>query len=155
VIPNCPVARPPHTRRTNNPEDWFRPRTSRDAGDGQQGEHTIALYERALDRDPNNHLLLFDLARAYAERGWRGRTGQMLERVLGLYPNSATVQFKAARLYGQSDGQIAAIKCYRRALELEPRHPQATEILVEMSILAGRYGKDRATGEDAVDHGTA
>ena len=111
--------------------------------DRQQGENAIALYVRALGHDPANQFLLFDLARAYAGRGQRDLAQQMLQRVLDLYPGSATVQFKAAQLYRRIDCPICAIKCYRRALELEPQHAQSTEILVEMSILAGHYGTSR------------
>ena len=111
-------------------------RISRDSWDGPQGEHTIALYERALDRDPNNHLLLFDLARAYARRHRLQNAEQMLVRVLQLYPLSAMVHFKVAKIFLRIDRRHQAVEHYRRVLELDPLHPAAAEILTEMSALA-------------------
>lgn len=121
-------------------------RKSSGLSEQQQLEYSIALYERALDRDSTNHLLMFDLAWAYAGRGGGEQAAAMLERILQLYPRSAMVHYKAARIYRRIGQLMAAIKCYRQTLKFDPLHPHATEILVDMAVLAGRYGKGQRSG---------
>jgi tetratricopeptide (TPR) repeat protein len=116
------------------------------ATDEHQLEYTIALYERALNRDATNHLLMFDLAWAYAGRGGGEQAAGLLERILQLYPRSAMVHYKAARIYRRIGQLMAAIKCYRQTLKFDPLHPHATEILVDMAVLAGMYGHGRRSG---------
>jgi tetratricopeptide (TPR) repeat protein len=108
--------------------------------DERPDEHTIALYERALNRDPNNFFLLLDLAYAYAIRGHFDDSERMIARVLELYPRSEMAHFAAATLYHRINRPLQAIVHYRQALEFNPQHPKSNEILVSISILAGQYG---------------
>jgi hypothetical protein len=56
------------------------------------------------------------------------------------------VHYKAARIYRRIGQLMAAIKCYRQTLKFDPLHPHATEILVDMAVLAGMYGHGRRSG---------
>jgi tetratricopeptide (TPR) repeat protein len=102
--------------------------------DRQSSDHTISLYERALVRDPSNHLLLFDLAGAYALRGRISDSEQILIRVLNLYPRSAIVRSKAGKLYRRINRPMQAIHHFRRALELNPQHPDSAAIRADLSM---------------------
>jgi tetratricopeptide (TPR) repeat protein len=98
--------------------------------------YTIGLYERALDRDPENHLLILDLARAYAEACRGINAKNMLERVLALHPKSAVVRAKVAQLYAQLRCPRRALDHYRKVLELDPRFPGESEIRASIAVLS-------------------
>jgi tetratricopeptide (TPR) repeat protein len=101
--------------------------------------HTIGLYERALDRDPENHLLILDLARAYAEASRDAEAKFMLHRVLALYPASAIVRAKVAPLYAQLRCPHQALNHYRRVLELDPRFSGEAEIRDAIAALSEQF----------------
>jgi tetratricopeptide (TPR) repeat protein len=90
--------------------------------------YKIGLYERALDRDPENYLLILDLARAYADACRDINAKSMLERVLALHPKSALVRAKVAQMYAGLRCPGQALDHYRKVLELDPRFPGESEI---------------------------
>ena len=98
----------------------WRKADSSDVWERYRRNHTIGLYERALDRDPENHLLILDLARAYADAGRDAEAKFMLHRVLALHPASAIVRAKVARLYAKLQCPHQALDHYRKVLELDP-----------------------------------
>jgi tetratricopeptide (TPR) repeat protein len=113
-------------------------RSAREAWERNQYEQTIALYEQALRRDPKNHLLLVDLARAYGLRYRFEEAEQMLDRVVRLYPRNAKVRSMVARSYSMISRPAQAIEHYERALELNPQHADVASDLVELSALYER-----------------
>jgi Tfp pilus assembly protein PilF len=110
-------------------------RSAREAWERHQYEQTISLYEQALRRDPKNHLLLIDLARAYGLRYRLEEAEQLLERVLRLFPRSARVRSMVASSFSMIHRPGQAIDHYRRALELDPQHPESAAIFAELSTL--------------------
>ncbi len=129
-------------------------RSAREAWERHNYEQTISLYEQALCRDPKNHLLLIDLARAYGLRYRLPEAEQMLDRALRLYPRSAKVRSMVAATYAMISRPAQAIEHYRRALELDPQHPESAAILAELATL---YEQDRQLDEarSAVDRALA
>src|SRR4026209_2724735 len=64
-------------------------------------EEATSHYERALARDPQNAVLLVDVARCYALR-WRYADAQrLIERAQALHPNDAHLQEMLGRSYVQ------------------------------------------------------
>lgn len=97
---------------------------------------TIALYERALDRDSENHLLILDLARAYAVARRSADAQVMLRRVLTLYPASALVRAKAAQIYARLRCPQEALDHYHKAVELNPRLGDESEVRAAIAALS-------------------
>jgi tetratricopeptide (TPR) repeat protein len=83
-------------------------------------DDAIRLYERALERDPTNAVLLVDVARAYALRFRYADAEKLTDRARNLHPNNAELQRMLGRSYVQLQQFDRAIECYREALELEP-----------------------------------
>ena len=92
-------------------------------------DDAIRLYERALERQPTNAVLLVDVARAYALRLRYREAEQLMERASRLHPDDAQLQ----RMLGSTLIQIQqfdrAIACFRRSLELSPNSPERARIL--------------------------
>lgn len=98
----------------------------------------MRLYELALRRDPNNHLLLIDLAREYGLHEQLLDADQTLLRVIELYPRSAKVRSMVAASYAMVGLPQQAIQHYRLALELDPLHPESAAIRAELTALVAR-----------------
>jgi Tfp pilus assembly protein PilF len=96
---------------------------ARDISDSSENGPCLArmkLYERALDRDPINHLLLLDLAREYGRHGRLTEARCMLRRVVRLYPESARIRSMVAAVYGQVGLLQLAREQYEAALLIDP-----------------------------------
>jgi tetratricopeptide (TPR) repeat protein len=113
-------------------------RSARDAWGRNQYEQTIALYEQALRRDPKNHLLLIDLARAYGLRYRLEEAAQVLDRVVRLYPRNAKVRSMVARSYSMISRPAQAIEHFEKAQQLNPQHADAATDLIELAALYER-----------------
>lgn len=118
--------------------------SSSDVWERYRQHYTIALYERALARDPENHLLILDLARAYADAGRNADAENMLERVLALHPKSALVRAKVAPLYARLGCPRQALHHYRKVLEFDPLFRGESEIRDAIAALSdeGSYNSD-------------
>src|SRR4051812_42590252 len=108
------------------------------AWDARQYEEAIWFYERALARDPNNAVLLADVARAYALRFRYADAEELVERAQSLHPDDAHLQQMLARSYVQIQQFDRAIACYRRALELAPASPERPQTLLELAKMLER-----------------
>jgi Tfp pilus assembly protein PilF len=133
-----------HSQRVSLQKSEALARSARDAWERHQYEQTISLYEQALRRDPKNHLLLIDLARAYGLRYRLPEAEQMLDRALRLYPKSGKVRSMVAASFVMIGRPAQAIEHYRRALELDPQHPESASIYAELTTL---YEQDRKLDE--------
>src|SRR3954470_1093132 len=107
------------------------------AWDERQYEEAIWFYERALARDPNNAVLLADVARAYALRFRFADAEELVERAQSLHSDDAHLQQMLARSYVQIQQFDRAIACYRRSLELAPS-TERPETLLELAKMHER-----------------
>jgi tetratricopeptide (TPR) repeat protein len=101
-------------------------------------EEAIAHYERALAADPQNPVLLVDVARAYALRYRYSDAEKLIERAQALHRNDAHLQEMLGRSYAQIQQFDRAIACYRRALELSPTSPNRPQTLLELAKMLER-----------------
>src|SRR3954464_10951377 len=108
------------------------------AWDERQYEEAIWFYERALARDPNNAVLLADVARAYALRFRFADAERLVERAQSLHADDAQLQQMLARSYVQIQQFDRAIACYRRALQLAPSAQDRHETLLELAKMHER-----------------
>jgi tetratricopeptide (TPR) repeat protein len=107
----------------------------RGSGEWPPSDARIRLYERALRRDPLNHLLLIDLAGEYGRHRRLVDADGMLQRVIELYPQSARVRAQVAASYTKIGLPRQAIEQYRQSLELDPLQPSAAVIMNELAKL--------------------
>jgi tetratricopeptide (TPR) repeat protein len=108
------------------------------AWDARQYDEAIWYYERALARDPNNPVLLADVARAYALRYRYADAEKLVERAQSLHSDDAHLQQMLGRSYVQIQQFDRAIACYRRSLELAPSSPERPETLLELAKMHER-----------------
>jgi tetratricopeptide (TPR) repeat protein len=101
-------------------------------------DEAIWYYERALARDPNNPVLLADVARAYALRYRYADAEKLVERAESLHSKDAHLQEMLARSFTQIQQFDRAIACYRRSLELAPSSPERPQILLELAKMHER-----------------
>jgi tetratricopeptide (TPR) repeat protein len=108
------------------------------AWDARQYDEAIWFYERALARDPDNAVLLADVARAYAMRFRYADAEKLVERAQSLHSDDAHLQQMLARSYVQIQQFDRAIACYGRALELAPSARDRHETLLELAKMHER-----------------
>jgi tetratricopeptide (TPR) repeat protein len=108
------------------------------AWDERRYDEVIWFYERALAHDPNNPVLLADLARAYALRFRYADAEKLVERAQSLHPDDPQLQRMLGRSYVQIQQFDRAIACYRRSLELAPSSAERPEILLELAKMHER-----------------
>jgi tetratricopeptide (TPR) repeat protein len=101
-------------------------------------DEAIWLYERAVERQPTNAVLLVDLARAYALRFRYAEAEGLVERACRLLPHDAELQRMLGRTYVHLQQYDRAIHCFSRSLELEPTSPQCARTLYEMAQMHER-----------------
>jgi len=101
-------------------------------------DEAIWFYERALQRDPNNAVLLVDLARAYALRFRYADAERLIDRACALYPDDSHLQRMLGDSYLQLHHYDRAIACFRRSLELEPDLPERPKMLYELAQMYER-----------------
>lgn len=109
-----------------------------EAAEWPPSDARIKLYERALSRDSNNHLLLLDLASEYARHRRIEDVCRTLEQVAGLFPTSAMVQLRVAATYAAANLPQLAVNHYRRSLEINPHQSGADDIMNELARLDER-----------------
>ncbi|WP_428307712.1 sulfotransferase [Lacipirellula sp.] len=101
-------------------------------------DEAIRLYERALESQPTNAVLLIDVSRAYALRFRHAEAQELVDRACRLHPNDARLQCMLGRTYVQLQHFEQAIGCFNRALELEPDSPERARTLYELAHMYER-----------------
>jgi tetratricopeptide (TPR) repeat protein len=108
------------------------------AWDARQYDEAIWYYERALAHDPNNPVLLADVARVYALRFRYADAEKLIERAQSLHTNDAQLQEMLGRSFVQIQQFDRAIACYRRSLELAPSSTERPQTLLELAKMHER-----------------
>jgi tetratricopeptide (TPR) repeat protein len=95
----------------------------------------ISLLNEAAAEEPQNVAVWRQLGRAYLEAEAPGDAIDALTRSLQLVPGDANAHCLLGNAYGITCDLEKAAACYRRALEIEPRHPEAEELLIKTESL--------------------
>src|SRR5712672_224381 len=91
----------PAGQAANRQQPDVRINKAQKAWDARQYDEAIWFYERALARDPNNPILLADVARAYALRYRYADAEKLVERAQSLHSDNAHLQQMLGRSYVQ------------------------------------------------------
>lgn len=97
----------------------------------QAGNTSLALYayEQALAARPESLDARYNLALLLRQTGYPLDAVEQLERVLAKYPNESRAQVTLGNIYAQQlDDPARARQHYLKALEADPRNPQAGAI---------------------------
>jgi len=108
------------------------------ATDAIQQKHcaaAISLLNEAAAEEPENAAVWRQLGHAYLETGKPGDPIDALARSLQLDPGDATAHCLLGNAYGTTCDLEKAAACYRRALEIDPQHPQAEDLLIKTESL--------------------
>jgi tetratricopeptide (TPR) repeat protein len=106
------------------------------AWDRRQFKQSIALFAKALRREPKNTKLIVDLGRAYGMRRNFDVAEELIDRAVRSAPEKAEIHCMLARSYYMFNWFDKAAVCYHQALEL---NPSSDELLSAYLILTRIY----------------
>lgn len=107
-------------------------------------DESLALFDRAVVKCPNNSLALVDASRAFGARFEISRAEGLLDRLIQLNGKSADVLHLAGQSYRMIFRADKAMECFRRALAAGPH---LTDARLELALLCERRHKlDEALG---------
>jgi tetratricopeptide (TPR) repeat protein len=117
-------------------------------------EEAIWCYERALARDPQNPVLLVDVARVYALRFRHGDAEKLVNLAESLYPDNAQLQLMLGRSHVMLQGFDRAIACFHRFLALAQTSPDRPTVLLELARMQERL-HDLAAARECAEEALA
>jgi protein O-GlcNAc transferase len=90
---------------------------------------SLSAYERALSINATSADARFNFAFALQEANFPEDAARELERILAARPDEARAHFAVAKLYAEPLARVDLARAhYRKVLQLDPQHPQATAI---------------------------
>jgi DNA-directed RNA polymerase subunit alpha len=114
------------------------------AGLGGKPEEVCALYERAVEVDPNHPGALFGLAVENDRRGNDESALELYQRAVARYPSHIGSLINLGLLYEDRDEFDRAQKCYLRVLDSFPDHPRARLFLLDAQASGDMYYDEEA-----------
>src|SRR6184192_737275 len=117
-------------------------------------------FKHALDVFPHDVLALFNLGRVYADKKRFMEAKEYYERLVEITPDDPMAWYNLAGVYVELDNpQVsdyntidAAIQCYLRTLELDPKHLEGSFKLMELALNHKKSDLAIKVMEDAVEH---
>ncbi len=109
---------------------------------GANPEEAVALYERAVDTDPNHAGALFGLALENDRRGNDDVALDLYERSTARFPTSVGALLNLGLLYEDSERYDRAARCYQRVLDIYPSHERARLFLKDARASGDMYFDD-------------
>ena len=111
-----------------------------------QTDKAVRLYEKTLQSNPSDLETAMALADLYRERGRAAAADSLLNRLSNMEGASADQLVRRARALQQrsrtsDDAAQQATQFLERALELEPDHEEALQMLGDLRYQAGAYGE--------------
>jgi DNA-directed RNA polymerase subunit alpha len=104
----------------------------------------IALYERAVEAQPNHPGALFGLALENDRRGNDERALQLYQRAVAIFPPHLGSLINLGLLYEDRNQFDRAQQCYIRILEVFPDHPRARMFLKDAAASGDMYYDEEA-----------
>jgi tetratricopeptide (TPR) repeat protein len=90
---------------------------------------SLAAYETALAIDPRSVDARYNFALALQRGNYLIDAADELEKILARHPDESRAHFSLGKLYAERLSRFDLARLhYRRLLELQPHHPQATAI---------------------------
>jgi len=120
----------------------------------RQFKRSIALFTKALRREPRNTRLIVDLGRAHGLRRNFESAEELIDRAVRTAPKTAEVHCMLARSYYKFSWYEKAAACYHRALEL---NLSSNELLLAYLVLTRIYERLHRLEDarSAVEHALA
>ena len=111
---------------------------------GGKPEEVCALYERAVEADPNHAGALFGLALENDRRGNDDTALDLYQRAAARYPSHVGSLINLGLLYEDRDEFDRAQKCYQRVLDSYPDHRRARLFLLDAQASGDMYYDEEA-----------
>jgi DNA-directed RNA polymerase subunit alpha len=92
---------------------------------GMNRAEAVALYQRAIDADPNHSGALFGLAMECDRSGDDPKALELYQRAANVFPANVGALLNLGILYEDRGEYLRAKRCYDRILESFPAHPRA------------------------------
>ena len=108
-------------------------------------EAAAPLYQRAIERDPNDSEALHLFGVLSHQQGAHARAIELISKAVALRPNSAFFHANLAEAYRAIGDMDRAIGCSQTALQLWPDYPEAL-----CNLGAAQQGKGKHS--DAIEH---
>ncbi len=96
---------------------------------GGKPTEVVALFERAVEADPNHAGALFGLAKENDRRGNDDIALDLYERSVAQFPTYVGALLNLGVLYEDRQQFDRAQQCYQRVLDAEPNHARAPAVL--------------------------
>jgi DNA-directed RNA polymerase subunit alpha len=104
---------------------------------GGNPQEVVALYERAVERDPNHPGALFGLAMENDRRGNDQVAIELYERSTNRFPPHLGSLINLGILYEDHNRMDRAYQCYQRILDVFPNHARARMFLKDVDAAGG------------------
>jgi DNA-directed RNA polymerase subunit alpha len=104
---------------------------------GGNPSEVIALYERAVERDPNHPGALFGLAMENDRHGNDNVAIELYERSTNRFPPHLGSLINLGILYEDHNRMDRAYQCYQRILDVFPMHARARMFLKDVDAAGG------------------
>lgn len=119
-------------------------RASTIASFGGNPSEVIALFERAVEADPNHCGALFGLAMENDRHGNDGTALELYERSASHFPTHVGTLVNLGLLYEDQEQYDKAQDCFQRILEVYPNHQQAMLYLKDAQASSDMYYDEEA-----------
>ena len=110
----------------------------------------IALYRKALKREPSNIDALFLLGRAHCQQGELDAGAELFRKIVKLRPQHAPAHTLLGRVMAQTGHPREAIPCYDRALTADPGFAMALVNKADALVALGRDAEAVGNFERAI-----
>jgi DNA-directed RNA polymerase subunit alpha len=119
--------------------DYLYQRGATVAAMGGNPNEVVALYERAVDADPNHSGALFGLALENDRRGNDEDALELYKRSAARFPAHVGALLNLGLLYEDLDQFDRAAQCYQRILDVYPSHSRAMLFLKDSQASGSMY----------------
>jgi DNA-directed RNA polymerase subunit alpha len=119
--------------------EYLAQRAATVAAIGGNPNEVVALYERAVDADPDHPGALFGLALENDRRGNDTEALELYRRAAERFPSHVGSLLNLGLLHEDRDQHELAAQCYRRVLDIYPDHPRARLFLKDTEASTDQY----------------
>ena len=119
-----------------------------------------AQFKKALEVFPDDVLALFNLGRVHSDKRQFMESKNYYERLVEVTPEDPVAWYNLAGVYVELDNPAVsdyntidmAMQCYRKTLELDPKHLEASFKLMEIALNHKKTDVAINVMEEAVEH---